>query len=167
MTIVYVIVWKSSLHGSIYFICIGYRVLGKEWSLNLDTLDKFIGLIICCGIVGARNWSLKSLWNSDWGCTTFSKTMSRDDFAQIMSFLRFDVKSERRVDVKWGFWDKLHSMTPPKTLIWETSALNDPSSEQLKEILQVVLNDPTPRNSLKQSLIPSSPKKNENQFKEI
>ena len=26
----------------------------------------------------------------------FSKTMPRDDFAQIMSFLRFDVKSERR-----------------------------------------------------------------------
>ena len=28
----------------------------------------------------------------------FSKTMSRDNFAQIMSFLRFDVKSERRDD---------------------------------------------------------------------
>ena len=65
-----------------------------------------------------------------------------------------------RVVVKWGFQDKLHSMTPPKTLIWETSALIDPSSEQLKEISRVVLNDPAPRNSLKQSLIPSSPKKN-------
>ena len=36
------------------------------------------------------------------------------------------------------------------------NALNDPSSEQLKEISQVALIDPTPRNSLKQSLIPSS-----------
>ena len=44
------------------------------------------------------------------------------------------------------FGKRVHSMTPP--------------SEQLKEISQVVLNDPTPRNSLKQSLIPSSPKKN-------
>ena len=79
-----------------YFICIGYRVLGKEWSLNLDTLDKFIGLIICHGIVGVRNWPLKSLWNSDWVCPMFSKTMSRDDLAQKMSILRFDVKSERR-----------------------------------------------------------------------
>ena len=34
-----------------YFICIGYRVLSKEWSLNLDTLDKFIGLIIAVGLL--------------------------------------------------------------------------------------------------------------------
>ena len=60
-----------------------------------------------------------------------------------------------QVDVKWGFLDTLHSMTPPKTLIWETHSMTPPQG-CIKEISQVALIDPTPRNSLKQSLIPSS-----------
>ena len=31
--------------------------------------------------------------------------------------------SEMRVVGKWGFQDKLHSMTPPKTLIWEMHSM--------------------------------------------
>ena len=61
-----------------------------------------------------------------------------------VNLLKRNTFTNTTVVKKWGFWDKLHSMTPPKTLIWETSALNDPSSEQLKEISQVVLNDPHP-----------------------
>ena len=34
---------------------------------------------------------------------------------------------------------------PAQNPIWETSALNDPTSEQLKEISQVALNDPDPQ----------------------
>ena len=53
-----------------------------------------------------------------------------------------------------------------KNPIWETSAHNDPSSEQLKEISQVALNDPAPRNSLSHPPIILK-KKIVNQFKEI
>ena len=42
----------------------------------------------------------------------------------------------------------LNDPAQKKNPIWETSAHNDPSSEQLKEISQVALNDTTPRNSL-------------------
>ena len=44
---------------------------------------------------------------------------------------------------------------PAQNPIWETSALNDPTSEQLKEISQVALNDPDPqkKKSLKHPLL--------------
>ena len=46
---------------------------------------------------------------------------------------------------------------PAQNPIWETSALNDPTSEQLKEISQVALNDPDPQK--KKIFKASSPKK--------
>ena len=46
---------------------------------------------------------------------------------ELVEFSYDALPIEMKVDVKGGFQDKLHSMTPPKTLIWETSALNDPT----------------------------------------
>ena len=68
----------------------------KNWSVTLDELDKFLGLIIARGIIGGRNMPLKSMWDKTWGCPLFSKTMARDRFLEIMKFLRFDMKNERR-----------------------------------------------------------------------
>ena len=62
---------------------------------------------------------------------------------------------------------------PAQNPIWETSALNDPTSEQLKEISQVALNDPDPqkkkslkhpllKKKLKNSLKKSNPNKKKN-----
>ena len=36
------------------------------------------------------------------------------------------------VVVKWGFQDKLHSMTPPKTLIWEMHSMTPPQNSSKK-----------------------------------
>jgi len=68
----------------------------KDWFVTLDELDKFIGLVICRGIIGGRNLPLKSMWNISWGCPLFNKTMARTRFLEIMKYLRFDLKTERR-----------------------------------------------------------------------
>ena len=72
-------------------------VLGRtNWDVTLDELDKFIGLLIAGEILGERGLPLESLWNSSWGCTMFNNTLSRNRFKEIMRFLRFDIKSDRR-----------------------------------------------------------------------
>ena len=67
-----------------------------NWDMTLDDLDKFIGLVIARGILGQRDLPVESLWDTTWGCSMFNKTLSRCRFKEIMRFLRFDVKSERR-----------------------------------------------------------------------
>lgn len=64
--------------------------------MTLDELDKFIGLIIARGILGQKGLLVESLWDTTWGCKMFNKTLSRNTFKEIMRFLRFDMKSERR-----------------------------------------------------------------------
>ena len=74
-----------------------HSVSGRmNWDMTLDDLDKFIGLVIARGILGQRGLPVESLWDTTWGCSMFNKTLSRCRFKEIMRFLRFDVKSERR-----------------------------------------------------------------------
>ena len=64
--------------------------------LTLDELDKFIGLVIARGILGQRDLPVESLWKSTWRFPMFNSTLSRQRFKEIMRFLRFDLKSDRR-----------------------------------------------------------------------
>ena len=74
-----------------------HRVSGRiNCNMTLDKLDKFIGLVIARGISRQRGLSVGSLWDTTWGCSIFNKTLPRCRFKEIMSFLRFNVKSERR-----------------------------------------------------------------------
>ena len=73
------------------------RVMGDpNWRIFLDDLEKFLGLIIARGVIGGRTLPILSMWKRLWGCTLFSKTMPRHRFLEIMKYLRFDLKSERR-----------------------------------------------------------------------
>ena len=73
------------------------RVKGDpNWRISLDELEKFLGLIIARGVIGGGILSILSMWKRLWGCALFSKTMSRHRFLEIMKYLRFDLKSERR-----------------------------------------------------------------------
>ena len=74
----------------------GKRIFGEDWEIDLHTLEKFIGLVITRGVIGARNWPLKDLWDTKWGCSVFSETMGRDQFIEIMKCLQFDIQAERR-----------------------------------------------------------------------
>ena len=71
------------------------RLVDESWSVSLDELDAFIGILYARGIYGASKFDLKSLWSQPWGPNFFGETMSRDRFKEIMRFLRFDVKQTR------------------------------------------------------------------------
>ena len=75
----------------------GRRRTGDQtWDVSLDKLDKFIGLVVARGMIGGRNFPLKSFWEKSWGCQMFLQAMPRDRFVEIMRFLRFDLKTKRR-----------------------------------------------------------------------
>ena len=57
-----------------------------------DELDKFVDLVVALGLIGGREFSVKSLWGKSWGCPIFSQTMARDKFPELIRFL----KTERR-----------------------------------------------------------------------
>ena len=67
-----------------------------NWDVTLDELDKFIGLIIVRGNQGQRDFPVESLWESTWEFPMFDNTLSRPKFEEIMQFLRFDLKTDRR-----------------------------------------------------------------------
>ena len=67
-----------------------------NWDVTLNELDKFIGLVIARRILEQRDFSVESLWESTWGFPMFNNTLSRQRFKEIMRFLRFDLKSDRR-----------------------------------------------------------------------
>ena len=68
----------------------------QNWNITLDELEKFLGLLIARGLIGGRNLPIKSFWCKNWGNAFFKNAMSRDRFLEILKFLRFDIKSERR-----------------------------------------------------------------------
>lgn len=72
-----------------------FRVLGTKWDLSTGKLHAFIGLLYARGAYGAKNIDISLLWNKKWGPAFFSNTMSRNNFTEIMRFIRFDNKTER------------------------------------------------------------------------
>ena len=80
-----------------YTVAEARPVCGKiNWDMTLDKLDKFIELFIARAILGQRGLLVKCLWITNWGFSMFNKTLSRRRFKEIMRFLCFHVKSERR-----------------------------------------------------------------------
>ena len=83
-------------------LCISDKI---NWDVTLDELDKFIGLIIARGILGQRDLPVEGLWQSTWAFPMFYNTLSKHRFKEIMQFLRFDVKSNKRQRVMHDkFW---------------------------------------------------------------
>ena len=66
-----------------------------DWSVTLEELDAFVGIMYARGASGAKGLSVKCLWDSNWGIAFCQKTMARNSFLEIMKFLRFDMKSTR------------------------------------------------------------------------
>jgi len=72
-----------------------FRVLETKWNLSIAKLYAFIGLLYARGAYEAKNMNLSYLWNKKWGPSFFSTTMSRNDFTEIMKFIRFDNRNQR------------------------------------------------------------------------
>jgi len=89
------------------------RVSGDPNSrIPLDELGKFLGLIIARGVTGGRTLVIISVWNRLWGYALFSKSIPRKRFLEIMKYLNFDLKSERKQNLErekfclaWSLWN--------------------------------------------------------------
>ena len=71
------------------------RILENDWTLSLAELNAFIAILYARGAYEAKNLRLSYLWSQRWGPEFFSKTMSRNKFAEILRVIRFDKKNER------------------------------------------------------------------------
>ena len=69
---------------------------GPNWRISFDELEKFFGLIIVRKVIGGQTLPIPRVGNRLWGYALFSKTMPCHRFLEIMKYLRFDLKSERR-----------------------------------------------------------------------
>ncbi|KAL9918981.1 uncharacterized protein ACN427_001074 isoform 2-T2 [Glossina fuscipes fuscipes] len=78
-----------------------FRVLKTRWNLSVAKLHAFIGLLYARGAYGAKNISLSYLWNTKWGSSFFSSTMSRNDFAEIMRFQRLQNNKFALISKVW------------------------------------------------------------------
>uniref|UniRef100_A0A1A9VH47 PiggyBac transposable element-derived protein domain-containing protein n=1 Tax=Glossina austeni TaxID=7395 RepID=A0A1A9VH47_GLOAU len=99
-------VWKKIKEGSnsgktsIYNI---FKEVSRPTGYAKRNIMKAFSLIIdrkmiehyARGAYEAKNINLSYLWNTKWGPSFFSTTMSRNDFAEIMKFIRFDNKNQR------------------------------------------------------------------------
>ena len=73
------------------------RTTGSDtWNISLGELEQFVGLIIARGVIGARNAPVRNMWSKAWDNQIFPQTMTRDRFSDILRFLRFHIKSERK-----------------------------------------------------------------------
>ena len=76
------------------------RVLGKEWDFSQQKFYNFIAIFYARAAYEARNLKLSYLWSEKWGPTFFKKTLSRNDFTEILRFIRFDKRNERSQRLK-------------------------------------------------------------------
>ena len=87
-----------------------FRVLGTKRELDATKLDAFIALLYARCAYQAKNLDFSYLWNKIWRPAFFSKTMSRNDFAEIIRFIRFD-KNETSQRLRTNkFIMKLHTV---------------------------------------------------------
>lgn len=68
------------------------RVLLTDWSLSLEKLNAFIAILFARGAYEANNLNVSFLWNNKWGPAFFSETMSKNNFTEILKFIRYDKK---------------------------------------------------------------------------
>ena len=69
------------------------RVLKGDWKISTTKLLAFIGILYARGAYEANSLNAFYLWSKEWGPAFFSNTMPRDEFMQILRFVRFDKKN--------------------------------------------------------------------------
>ena len=58
----------------------------NNWTVALNELDKFVGLIVARGVIGGKTLPIKSMWDKSWGCLWFNATMPCWRFLEIMKY---------------------------------------------------------------------------------
>ncbi|KAJ8881613.1 hypothetical protein PR048_018099 [Dryococelus australis] len=67
----------------------------ETWSLSVEEMEAFIGLLYLRGVCGAKGLPLACLWSAKWSIRFYCERMSRNRFQEILRFIRFDVKSSK------------------------------------------------------------------------
>lgn len=84
----------------------------ESFTLSLDELDAFIGLLYLRGAMSNSHFPYDTLWSNDFGCEKFKKTMSRNRFREIKKYIRFDerlTRSERLKRDKYALMSSVHT----------------------------------------------------------
>jgi hypothetical protein len=76
------------------------RLTKPNWTMSDKELEEFIGLVYLRGAMNARNFPIRDMWSSRYGCDAFRKTMARDRFMEIKRYIRFDTRSTRSERLK-------------------------------------------------------------------
>jgi hypothetical protein len=76
------------------------RVTNPNWTMSDQELEAFIGLMYLRGAMDAKNFPIKDMWSTKYGCDVFRRTMSRDRFMEIKKYIRFDTRSTRSERLK-------------------------------------------------------------------
>jgi hypothetical protein len=71
------------------------RSENENFSIKLQELEAFFGLLYIKGAMNQRNFPYDLLWSKEFGCEKFKKVMARDRFREIKKYLRFDERSSR------------------------------------------------------------------------
>lgn len=89
------------------------RSENKKWSMPMNELKAFIGVLYARGALGLKNMSVANIFSTKYGSELIRGTMSRVRFKVIMRYLRFDIKetrTERLADDKFAMisqvWNK-------------------------------------------------------------
>lgn len=69
------------------------QVLKKNWTVA--QLHAFVAIPYARGAYEATALKASYLWSKKWGPTFFAKTMPRNQFMEILRFIRFDKKTQR------------------------------------------------------------------------
>ena len=64
----------------------------KKLELSHEKFNNFLAVLYARGAYEAKNLKLSYLWSKQWGPAFFAKTISRNDFTDILGFARFDKK---------------------------------------------------------------------------
>lgn len=65
------------------------------WSISIHETEALISLLYGRGVYGAPTLSAKILQSRDWGPHFFHDTMSRNEFWEMIRFIRFDMQATR------------------------------------------------------------------------
>lgn len=67
----------------------------KDFSLSLEDLEAFIGLLYIRGSMNNANFPYDLLWSQEFGSEKFKSVMARNRFREIKKNLRFDERATR------------------------------------------------------------------------
>ena len=86
------------------------KTVDESFLVELQEVEKFIGVQIACGILVVKNTPILRLWSKEWGHHIFGSTVSRDQHKELIKHLRFDkfsTRSQRRQTDKFLCFLKL------------------------------------------------------------